>query len=593
MRCSSSGRTCDGYADPFRSRTSAVLPSNNIFDSLQNTSSPELISSLTNNLRISDGATIGLLSDKKDRRYLHHFIHNSIQDFSSLVDRDLWSNYILRVSAFTPTVKHAILALSAQHEAFLKHGHNGATGTLLRNDPINAYSRDQYSQAVRCLYYRLDKSPSDTSTTEEALITCLLFILYETLQGNYNAALVHLEGGLSIFSSIGTRKPGLPISETFGQATPISLLAKLFARLDIHASSYAGVRNIGPFSAPSDDLDPEKLFLSVPCQAGETFQSIGDARDSLNTRIACIMKFLRSPAPSLMSIPGLESEKVMELRYNPRLHAPNSDRTVFAHIFREKELHLESLNRWMVQFQEFLQCSSTLISQNEVAINSTRRFMEAQECAAIWLSYLVTFITLSNCFEPDESSYDEYLPQFQKIVEHADSYILSKSGDSRCWPSQRRFALEMVVIYPLYITALKCRDHAVRRHAISLLRISGQEGVWDGKKMAAITEHVANHEEEQGYVEILTRRPADLKLDSETGEFVKNRVKSGGIDSFIIPESARIHGVVVDLFDPGSGKIWIDCSKRKFTYQHGQDNQSKAEWFRLCEWEFHKKLLEW
>lgn len=499
----------------------------------------------------------------------------------------------MRVSAFRPAVKHAVLALSAEHEAFLNHGHSRSQSITIKSYSINCYSRDQYSKAIRSLYYRLDKSPDDTTATEEALITCLLFIVYEILQGNYNAALIHLEGGLSIFSNLGLRKPGLPISESFDKATPINSLANLFTRLDIHASSYVGVRNVGAFSAPSNGFGSQ---FSLPLVFGQTevpFLSIGNARDTLNKHIAYIFNFLRSPAPSLMNVPDLKSEKVMELRYNSRLHAANTDSGLFSQVIRDQEVHLASLNRWMLNFQDFLERSASHTSQYTVATGDSSRGAEAQECAALWLSYLVNFVNLSNCFEPDECSYDKYLPQFQKIVEHANLFLRTKLGDSKRGPYQRSFSFEMSVIYPLYITALKCRDHTVRRRAISLLHTSGQEGVWNGKMLATITEYVADHEEEQGFVDIFTRKSTDSSLGFDNREIGLNGRKWKETDSLIIPESARIHGVVVDLFDPGSGNIWIDSSKRKFTYKRGEGSEYKAEWFERCEWEFHQKLLKW
>lgn len=583
LRCSSSGRQCDGYADPFQARNTFVLPSRPFARTSGNNSNSDLVPGPESDLQISAYATLGLPSDGLDRRYLDHFRHNSIQDFSNFIDANLWSNYILRVSVFTPAVKHAVLALSAQHQVFLKYGHSSAQNFLTTDDPISFYSRDQYSRAIRSLYSRLDRSTGDTTTTEEALVTCLLFIIYETIQGNYNAALVHLEGGLSMFSTFGTKKNGLPIAGSIDQATSVSSLAKLFTRLDIHASSYVGVRNIGSFSTPFIELDPQASLPVVLSNEVETFQSARDARDTLNEHIAYIIRFLRSPASSLADIPDLKAEKVMELRYNPRLHVANADTSIFGSVFREKELHLASLNKWMLRFQAFLERSSLPTLRHGVACEDG----EAQECVALWLSYLVHFITLSNCFEPDECSYDGYLSQFKKMVEHADTYLQLNMENSDGGLSRRRFSFEMRVIYPLYVTALKCRNHAVRRHAISLLHMSGQEGVWNGKLLATITEYVADHEEEQGYVDIITEGSTSSRSDLDFSP------KSNEVDSLLIPESARIHGVVVDLFDPGRGNVWVDSSKRNFTYKRGEGNEYKAEWFERCEWKFHQEFLQW
>lgn len=585
-KCTSSGRLCEGYADPFRSSVQFVLYSQTPKASrsmLNNRTNP----SPESDLQISSGPATGLPSDPQDRHYLHHFRHYAVQDFSGLIDDDLWNTYVMRVSESTPTVKHGILALSAQHETFLKHGHTKDLGTALGGDTANAYARAQYSKTIRSLYYRLDKTPGDINTTEEALVTCLLLIVFEVLQGNFGAALLHLEGGLKMLSTLDQSVNRKSTSELVDHSGRTSPLAKMFTRLDILASTYIGVRKVESFFAPTYKISTQQLSPHALIKSELMFHTIGDARDALNTQIANIFNFLRSPSLSLKDVPELRSQPVMELKYNPYVHSTGAEASLFDDVIQERQLYLSSLGRWMLAFEAFLEPHS---NKNT---SQSRKDKAAQQCGAVWLSYLATLITLSTSLEPDECSYDKFLPQFQSIVEHAGSILHPRSGLDKFHAGRRRFTLEMSVIHPLYITALKCRDFTVRHRAITLLEISGQEGVWNGKMIGTIAKYIASHEEEQGYVDVYPEQFANLKSNFKADNITRMISNWSRAENFVIPESARIHGVSLDLYDPGSGSVWIDSSKRKFIRRGGGEGEDSTKWEEGCEWDFHKKYLEW
>lgn len=152
---------------------------------------------------------------------------------------------------------------------------------------------------------------------------------------------------------------------------------------------------------------------------------------------------------------------------------------------------------------------------------------EAKQSAVIWISHLIIYITLSTCLEPDESSYDTLQTLFERIVE------------------RKRVSFKMNVIQPLYFTSLKFHDSTLRHHAISLFKMSGQEGVWDGEMLGMVAKYVAEHEESQGCVEL------------GSSKF--------GHQNMVIHEPARVHGVALDVLDRTSGKVHIEYRKRSFT----------------------------
>lgn len=548
-----------------------------------------------NDLRLSRATALGLSINDEDLHYFDHFRYYAIQNLASPLDAELWQHYILGVCASKPAVMHAISALSAQHELFLRNGHTETSRNVLIGDPVVAYSWKHYTQAIRQLHHGIHNVPNDGPTPDETIVTCLLLIFFEVLRGEYPTALMHLEAGLQIFS---THYPSVKRSSVTGfrPDDPLKGLARIFRRLDIQASSYLGDRSVSAFSVPYHETCSEPLVFSFLSQTSMEFATIQEARDALDEHVAQIFKFMRSTVRSLREDPLLESRRVFELKYDLNFHSGGAHCSGLIKVIQEREQYLEALRAWAHDFEAFLRHSTNVAIQREGAPQNSLQGEEVQQCAVIWISYLVTFITLSTCIEPDESSYDEHINQFQEIVNHAGSILLTEGAKTRN-AGDRRLSLEMSVVHPLFITAFKCRDSTVRRRAISLLHSSGQEGVWNGKMLATIAEHVVEYEERHGYVDVAMERLSGAEPLSWTlpdaGWVAMEVSEQDKADSIIIPEIARVHGVHPDFSDPGTGSLWLEYSTRDFILAEGEHERGLICPVEAYEWIFHKALLRW
>lgn len=558
------------------------------------TSSSESCSSPDNDLRLSRGTALGLSVNDEDLHYFDHFRHHAIQNLASALDAELWQHYILKISASKPAVMHAISALSAQHELFLRNGHINTSRNILIKDPAVAYSWKHYIQAIRQLHHGIHNASNDGPTPDETIVTCLLLIFFEVLRGEYPTALMHLEAGLQIFS---THYPSVEMSSVTAprQDDPLKGLARIFRRLDIQASSYLGDRSVSTFSIPYHETTLEPLVPSFLSHNSMEFATIRDAQDALDGHVAHIYKFMRSTAQSLQGDPLLGSRRVFELKYDLSFHSRGPPCPGLTNFIQEREHYLEALRAWAYAFEAFLGRSTNVAIQREGAPDNSFRGEEVQQCAVIWISYLVILITLSTCVEPDESSYDEHITQFQEIVNHARSILLAERATTSA--AGRRLSLEISVVHPLFITAFKCRDSTVRRRAISLLHISGQEGVWNGKMLAAIAEHVVEYEECHGYVDVAVERLSITEPLSRTppdiGRVAVDGLEQDEVNPMIIPEIARVHGVHPDLSDPGTGSLWLEYSTRDFALAEGEHERGLTCPAEKYEWVFHKAQLKW
>jgi hypothetical protein len=98
----------------------------------------------------------------------------------------------------------------------------------------------------------------------------------------------------------------------------------------------------------------------------------------------------------------------------------------------------------------------------------------------------------------DETVWDQYKPQFESIVSHATSIIeLQIKSCEKEGCKRSTFYLDSGISFPLFFVASKCRDGALRRKSIELLRaVDRQEGVLNSLLTAKIAERLVSIEEE-------------------------------------------------------------------------------------------------
>lgn len=115
------------------------------------------------------------------------------------------------------------------------------------------------------------------------------------------------------------------------------------------------------------------------------------------------------------------------------------------------------------------------------------------------------------------------------------------------------FRLDIGIIYPLYWTALKCREPWIRERALSLLRsIRFQEGVWNAKAQATIAQVAVDRELSFSDPSNPSQRPSEF---------------------------ARVHSVGLDVNDPVKRIAEVSLSQKL----NGVDGpwHSHVEW---CSW---------
>jgi hypothetical protein len=172
--------------------------------------------------------------------------------------------------------------------------------------------------------------------------------------------------------------------------------------------------------------------------------------------------------------------------------------------------------------------------------NHTVNLQERAGIAALKMLATNARILFLMMFSEKESDFDNFLPQFQTIVDLGVEIVSDEErraaardcpNPEHCQHRQRegwhqqdffpamgfsaphikpRFAADLGIVAPLFVVATKCRDPNTRRRAIQLLRSSARrEGMWDSEMVANISAWVMNLEESEALTIGIEAYPAD------------------------------------------------------------------------------------
>jgi len=422
-------------------KTSAVLPSDT------GAGLPAKIKTIT-----IANPRIRLAGTEQENRAFEFFFYDTGHALVDALQAGAVHQKILQISHCNDAIKSAVMAV-------------GSMGERLRNNPLLTTDNEranafhdfallQYGKGIQQLRKQISR---DAKQSEDvAIIACLLFGVFEFLQGNGDTSRLHLTGGVNL---VAQRPPRDPILD------PLAFeLRRVYSILVNQAVLWLSLDQY-----PSRPLVPDEGDFSVaPMQSLEFFDSLEDASGSQNYQFNRIFNFRRLIA----------SHGWTKAPYQ----VPNSA------IVRRDEL-MAQLRRWPLGAQDL--CSRL----DSVKLLSSETM---QRIAIIHMNNLHSQILLSVCLEPAETlTYAEFNSQFSHIVALATS-ILRPFDDSLTMRIQRLvlansmhvnphdlFAFFPGLIPPLHFTAMKCVDKDLCRAATALL--SGhtwREGAWESMTMA-------------------------------------------------------------------------------------------------------------
>lgn len=174
-RCTSTGRTCDGYV---------IIPRKKRSDHA-----------------ISRRPALAPEVGPAELMALDFFQHKTAPALSSYFDAEFWTRLVFQMSYVEPAVLHAMVAVGSLHEQreqdikiipMISSLDNAVAKTSYAQD--DQFAIAQYNKAMVHLSKRLESE----SAIEVALLTCILFVCVEFLRGDAEPAVSHFRSGMTI-----------------------------------------------------------------------------------------------------------------------------------------------------------------------------------------------------------------------------------------------------------------------------------------------------------------------------------------------------------------------------------------------------------
>lgn len=405
----------------------------------------------------------GVSDDAHERHCFYVFRDTGARDSTSYFEPDAWQRLVLRCSHSEPALLHSACALGSLLQAHIQRSTQGDSNplTIDPGEPRARFGLHQYNKAVKLLARGL--SVGETSENA-ALLCCLLFVWIEFLQQDLDAALRHLQSGLKIIECMEKAKRLEEVD---------ACVHRVFLRLQDQATFHG---------SPTSEFNNVTIDLS---QNSDTpmpshFVDVAEARTHLSKISGTANRSMRAHKQSTASAKTVD---ITVSSHNVAVH--NTVNTV-----------VHKLGQWQHAFENSLLLDCRKPTSTELAARCLLR-----------MQYLCANILSKAFFSASEMQYDNYTPEFTRIVSLAKDFLQHARSLGFFGLS-----IDSGIIPPLGLVAFKCRQLSLRLEAIELLRQApAHEGVWQRDSVIKV---------------------AEWKLSRE------NKCQASAV-----PESARIHAL--------------------------------------------------
>ncbi|KAL2691407.1 hypothetical protein Neosp_001792 [[Neocosmospora] mangrovei] len=181
-RCTSTGRTCDGYRPP-------------------------PVGSLSWDVLLRPQPRVLASADGRETRSLSYFHRAVAPVISGPFDGSFWTHFVTQVAHAEPAARHAVMAISSLYENFDPSVSGVAT--------MDRFALFHYNQAIK----RLVEDPAPDM--DLVLLVCILFICIEFLRGDRHTAINHAHHGVQLLNQAGKN----------------SKLTAVFSQMSIHSGT--------------------------------------------------------------------------------------------------------------------------------------------------------------------------------------------------------------------------------------------------------------------------------------------------------------------------------------------------------------------
>lgn len=390
-RCVSTGRKCDGYA-----------------------TSPKKLS-----LEVQSASDIQRLptilpGTVDERRGFQYFVCNTAAELSGYFDTSFWEYLILQASVADPSLRHAIIGLGTLHEDFSNRKLDLATKCEVARSGFG-FATGQYTKAISHLRRSLASGKQNPLT---ALMSCILFVCFDSLRGHFSSAIMHLQSGLKILHNSRLR------SSRHDEDMIEENIAPMFMRLCIQAILYIDSREIPERMAFAEVISSISSRENI---IPKEFQSLDAARRSL---IQASDSLFRGSYMWDGNLPtACQPQGAIDLYVQSR----------------------SQLDAWRISFENFMRNQSLTFDSKQLrgAVLCKMHYTTMHIMArAVEPDLEDTRMAKDSCNDPQK--FAGFEPEFQTIVSLARSLINAAEEDAKAGKPAFTFSTDSGLIAPLF-----------------------------------------------------------------------------------------------------------------------------------------------
>ncbi|KAL8375130.1 hypothetical protein RB599_001727 [Gaeumannomyces hyphopodioides] len=445
LRCTTTGRTCEGYP----------ITTVEVTGLAERKSPDGGLAPLLPSSRTTPGVLPGV--PQAGRRSLSFFHERTVRELNGYFEDGFWKTVVMQIAHREESVRAMVVALGSLHESFNVPSPDliaDGSGGLSRVRALELRADREYTRAVSLLNTHLARS--GWAGLEVTLTTALLCIYFEYLRGRYTGGYAHMRSSLVILSqwhegSVPSMSRGTSPWSPSGHLIRAQLWP-LFTTLALQGCSFT---NLGPVPrlplsretpktvARWSGVGPPPLML----KKGEkpVFGSINEAASSLD--------LLMADFP-----PGGFEEDEYEEEYEDDADSPGSSQ-------EEKEAKPPkwSMEKRLAQWMTALEGFTATYKPTE----EERREIKLMR---IWRSSMGMFLVFSETLPGNEMAYDQFIDITAAHIDNAAELLALAVRDGTPQRPGVSTNIHVSITPMMYGLAIKCRHPAVRRRAMAVLR---------------------------------------------------------------------------------------------------------------------------
>lgn len=366
----------------------------------------------------------------EENRSIQYYAEKAGPFLTGATDPYFWTHLVMQFSQFEPSVRHSVVAIASLHEQIQGCG---LPTPQIQDQRI---SLRHYNAAIRQLHgvSAVDKQPL-------VLLVCIMFVCIEFMQGNRDIALAHCKHGVAI------------LEDTINQyAWTKEHLTPIFRRLSMTLFLFGGPDDHPTLEGLTDEI-PHTFFGGF-CEARTTM-------DDLFCRTLRVVKW------------G-DEWRIGRRRGGLIPHDMLDEQTNVLNL-------LQTWSQTFTAFEDFVQMPK---SATEDLYKIPNGYLALVARVFLWVRFEVCNIWLKMAFVEEETAYDDYLEDFERLL---DTLLLVDFKlpvqHRRPVPEKRpiRFIFETGFAPLIFFLVSRCRVLRIRLEGLRMIRFVclGRESLWE------------------------------------------------------------------------------------------------------------------